>query len=421
MEGNMAGRQLHRLSALRVAKEVAPGHYADGGGLYMQIADSGARSWVFRFKLGGRVREMGLGSLSRVSLGEARKLSTGYREMVREQIDPILARREQQRRQLLDISSDANVTFREAAEAFICVQEPQWRNRKHVQQWRNTLSTYAYPVIGEVRVRDIDTAMIVRILQPIWTKKAETARRVRGRIKAILDAETVMGHRTGSNPARYVDHLQLVLPRSKKRSQVRHHPALPWEDIPGFVRELEQRPRRAARVLHLLILTATRTNEVRFARPEEFDLENGVWSIPGERTKSGRPLRVPLCERAVDIVRSALPKAKYGYLFPGCKEGHPLSNMAMLILLRRMSRHGITVHGFRSTFRDWVAECTEYPDSLAEEALAHIITSQTVAAYRRRDQLERRRLMMEDWGRYCGKVQESTGLMASAVSQAFAA
>ncbi|CAE6838003.1 Prophage integrase IntA [Paraburkholderia aspalathi] len=417
----MAGRQLHRLSALRVAKEVAPGHYSDGGGLYMQIADSGARSWVFRFKLGGRVREMGLGPLSRVSLGEARKLAAEYRDMVRELIDPILARREQQRRQLLDISSDANLTFREAAEAFIRVQEPHWRNRKHVQQWRNTLSRYAYPVIGEVRVRDIDTAMIVRILQPIWTKKAETARRVRGRIKAILDAETVMGHRTGSNPARYVDHLQLVLPRSKKRSQVRHHPALPWEDIPAFVRELEQRPRRAARVLHLLILTATRTNEVRFARPEEFDLDSRVWSIPGDRTKSGRPLRVPLCERAVEIVRSALPKAKYGYLFPGCKEGRPLSNMAMLILLKRMSRHGITVHGFRSTFRDWVAECTEYPDSLAEEALAHVIVSQTVAAYRRRDQLERRRLMMEDWGRYCGNEHEKTASTASAVPQAFAA
>ncbi|MGF6917840.1 tyrosine-type recombinase/integrase [Paraburkholderia sp. 40] len=417
----MSGRQLHRLSALRIAKEVAPGHYADGGGLYMQIADSGARSWVFRFRLDGRLREMGLGPVSRVSLGEARKLAASYREMVSDQIDPILARREQQRRQLLDISADANVTFREAAEAFICAREPEWRNRKHVQQWGNTLKRYAYPVIGEVRVRDIDTAMIVRILQPIWTKKAETARRVRGRIKAILDAETIMGHRTGSNPARYVDHLQLVLPRSKKRSQVRHHPALPWEELPGFIRDLEQRPRRAARVLHLLILTATRTNEVRFARPEEFDLANRIWSIPGDRTKSGRLLRVPLCERAVDIVRSALPRAKYGYLFPGCKEGRPLSNMAMLTLLRRMSRDGITVHGFRSTFRDWVAECTEYPDSLAEEALAHIIVSQTVAAYRRRDQLERRRLMMEDWGRYSGKAQESTVPTASAVSEAFAA
>lgn len=231
---------------------------------------------------------MGLGPLSRVSLGEARKLATQYREMVREQIDPILARREEQRRRLLDISIDANVTFREAAEAFIRAHEPEWRNRKHSQQWGNTLKTYAYPIIGDVRVRDIDTAMIVRILQPIWTKKAETARCVRGRIKAILDAETVMGHRTGSNPARYVDHLQLVLPRSKKRSQVRHHAALPWEDLPTFIQELEQRPRRAARVLHLLVLTATRTNEARFARVDEFDLDNRVGSIPGDRTKSGR-------------------------------------------------------------------------------------------------------------------------------------
>ncbi|MDR8071003.1 tyrosine-type recombinase/integrase [Burkholderia cenocepacia] len=417
----MAGRQLHRLSALRVAKEVTPGHYSDGGGLYMQIADSGARSWVFRFKLNGRVREMGLGPLSRVSLGEARKLAVGYRDMVRDLIDPIFARREQQRRQLLDISPDANVTFREATEAFIRAHEPQWRNNKHVQQWGNTLKTYAYPVIGEVRVRDIDTAMIVRILQPIWTKKAETARRVRGRIKAILDAETVLGHRIGSNPARYADHLQLVLPRSKKRSQVKHHPALPWEDLPAFVRELELRPRRAARVLHLLILTATRTNEVRFARVDEFDLGSRVWTIPGDRTKSGRSLRVPLCTQAVEIVRSALPKAKYGYLFPGCTEGRPLSNMAMLSLLKRMSYSGITVHGFRSTFRDWVAECTDYPDSLAEEALAHVIASQTIAAYRRRDQLERRRLMMEDWGTYCSSGRMVEEPMAPAMPQTFAA
>nr|WP_240655659.1 integrase arm-type DNA-binding domain-containing protein [Paraburkholderia phosphatilytica] len=195
----------------------------------MQIADSGARSWVFRFKLNGRMREMGLGPLSRVSLGEELKLAAGYRDMVRDLIDPILARSEQQRRQLLDISPDANVTFREATEAFIRVHETQWRNRKHVQQWGNTLKTCAYPVIGDVRVRDMDTAMVVRILQPIWTKKAETASRVRGHIKAILDAETVLGHRIGANPARYVDHLQFVLPRSKKRSQVKHHPALPWE------------------------------------------------------------------------------------------------------------------------------------------------------------------------------------------------
>ncbi|WP_230941566.1 tyrosine-type recombinase/integrase [Burkholderia cepacia] len=230
-----------------------------------------------------------------------------------------------------------------------------------------------------------------------------------------------MGHRAGGNPARYVDHLQLVLPRSKKRSQVKHHPALPWEDLPTFIRELELRPRRAARVLHLLILTATRTNEVRFARVEEFDLDNRVRSIPGDRTKSGRPLRVPLCVPAVEIVRATLPKAKYGYLFPGCTEGHPLSNMAMLALLKRMSYSGITVRGFRSTFRDWVAECIDYPDSLAEEALAHIITSQTIAAYRRRDQLERRRLMMEDRGVYCSSGRMLEASMAPVAPQTFAA
>jgi hypothetical protein len=230
----------------------------------MQIAGSGARSWVFLSKLNGCMREMGLGPLSRVALGEVRKLAAGYRHMVRDVIDPILARRQQQRRQLLDISSDANVTFREAAEAFIRAHESQWRNRKHVQQWGNTLKTYAYPVIGDVRVRDIDTAMIVRILPPIRTKKAETARRVRGRTKAILDAEMVLGHRIGSNPARYVDHLQLVLSRSKKRSQVNHHPALPWEscqrssenlsNVPGAQRvycicSSSQRPARTRCVL----------------------------------------------------------------------------------------------------------------------------------------------------------------------------
>lgn len=202
-------------------------------------------------------------------------------------------------------------------------------------------------------------------------------------------------------------------------SKASSSPAL--EDLPAFVCELELRPWRAARVLHLLILTATRTNEVRFTRVEEFDLDSRVWTIPGDRTKSGRSLRVPLCKRAVEIVRNPLPKAKYGYLFPGCTEGRPLSNMAMLSLLKRMSYCGITVHGFRSTFRDWVAECTDYPDSLAEEVLAHVITSQTIAAYRRRDQLERRRLMMEDWGTYCSSGRMLEESMAPVMPQTFAA
>jgi len=243
--------------------------------------------------------------------------------------------------------------------------------------------------------------MIVKIVAPIWLKKGETARRIRGRIKAILDAEAVLGHRSGENPARFSDHLDRVLPRVKKRQQVVHHPALPWEDMPKFIEELKTRPRRAARVLHLLILTATRTNEAIFARVEEFDLEAKVWTIPGERMKMKIAHRVPLSDDAVKLVRAAMEKAKGGWLFPGFKEGKPLSNMAMLLLLRRMNREDITVHGFRSTFRDWVADCTDFPDSLAEQALAHTVKSQTERAYRRRDMLERRRPMMDEWANYC--------------------
>jgi integrase len=236
---------------------------------------------------------MGLGPLSLVSLAAARKDAAECRQLLKERIDPIEARRERRRQQLVEAAASCAVTFREAAEAYINDREPTWNNRKHVQQWRNTMQTYAYPMIGHMPVRDVNTEMIVRILQPIWMKKAETARRVRGRIKAILDAEAVLGHRTGDNPARYVDHLDRVLPRTKKRQQVRHHPALPWEDLPKFIRDLEIRPRRAARALHLLILTTTRTNEVRLAHPEEFDLDSKVWTIPGERMKNGLPFRVP--------------------------------------------------------------------------------------------------------------------------------
>lgn len=397
----MAGRQLHRLNALHVSKEITPGYYADGGGLYLQISTSGSRSWIFRFTIAGRSREMGLGPLSLVPLATARREADECRKLVKQRIDPIEARNRRDRQRLIEAASRNGVTFKEAAELYINNRHSTWKNTKHGKQWRATMVTYAYPVIGQVDVRDINTEMIVRILQPIWIKKAETARRVRGRIKAILDAEEVLGHRDGDNPARYVDHLDRVLPRSKRTQQVQHHPALPWEAIPEFIRELETHPGRAARALHLLILTAVRTNEVRFARVEEFDFDARVWTIPSERMKSGIALRVPLTDRAVEIAQTAMKKARHDYLFPGYKEGMPLSNMAMLKLLRIMARTDITVHGFRSTFRDWVADCTDYPDSLAEQALAHTITSATEAAYRRRDMLERRRAMMDEWARYC--------------------
>lgn len=410
----MAARQLNRLTALGIGKLIEPGYYPDGGGLYLQISASGSRSWIFRFSILGRAREMGLGPLSLVSLAAARKDAAECRAMVKEKVDPIIARD----KRVIERSAESNtVTFKEAAEAFIDGRRSAWRNEKHSKQWTATLDRYAYPVIGHIDVRDIDTEMIVRILQPIWLKKAETARRVRGRVKAILDAETTLGHRSGDNPARYVDHLDRVLPRTKKRQMVKHHPALAWEDMPAFFTQLKTRPKRAARALRLLILTATRTNEVRFAHPEEFDLDAKVWTIPGDRMKCEVELRVPLCDEAVELVRKQIETgAKWGWLFPGYKEEKPLSNMAMLLLLRRMDRTNITVHGFRSTFRDWIADCTDYPDSLAEQALAHTIGSMTVSAYRRRDMLERRRGMMEDWADYCAgrrKVEQLTDASAA--------
>lgn len=402
----MATGQLHRLTAMRVAKEVDPGYYADGGGLYLQISPSGARSWIFMYKLSGRRREMGLGPLSQVSLAAARKEAVGYRELLRQKIDPIEARKGAVRQILIDAAPA--VTFREAAKQYIADRESTWNNAKHAKQWTSTMETYAYPVIGDVLVGDITTEMIVRIIQPIWLKKGETARRVRGRIKAILDAEAVLGHCSGDNPARYADHLDRVLPRVKKRQQVQHHPALPWEDMPTFMKELAARPKRAARALHLLILTAARTNEIQFARVEEFDLTAKVWTVPAERMKMKVEHRVPLSDEAVKVVQDAKTRAKDGWLFPGYKPGRPLSNMAMLLLLRRMDRGDITVHGFRSTFRDWVADCTEYVGELAEMALAHAVKSDTERAYRRGKMVERRRQMMEDWAQYCaGKKVDS--------------
>jgi integrase len=259
--------------------------------------------------------------------------------------------------------------------------------------------------------------MVMRVLQPIWTKKAETASRVRGRIECVLDAAKVLGKRSGENPARWRGHLDKLLPKRERSKKVKHHPALPWQQIPEFMPQLIAREAPAARVLHLLILTCVRTTEALHARPEEFDLERRVWTVPPDRMKMEKELRVPLCADAVRLVQEAMKTADE-YLFPGQKKGKPLSNMAMLNVLDRMGYSHITVHGFRSTFRDWVAECTEYPDSLAEMALAHAVENKVEGAYRRGDMLERRRKMMDDWARYCsgraGVVMQLRGDQAAA-------
>jgi integrase len=395
----MATRQLHRLTALKIGKLDKPGQYPDGGNLYFQISETGSRSWIFRYTLRGRSREMGLGPLTSISLAAARAEAAKCRELLRNGMDPIEARNAEQRMRAQE--STGPRLFKVAAAQYIEKHRGGWKNPKHAQQWENTLATYAHPIIGGHDVRDIDTGLIVRVLHPIWLKKRETAFRLRGRIERILAAEKVLGNRDGENPARWRDHLDTVLPQQNRRKKIKHHPALPWQEIPEFMRALRQQPGTAARMLEHLILTVVRTQEVRFARPEEFSLNYRVWTVPGERMKMELPLRVPMVDRLVELVAEALPSARDGWLYPGRKKGKPLSNMAMLKVLERMGYRHVTAHGFRSTFRDWVAECTEYADSLAEKALAHAIQNESEAAYRRGDMLERRRKLMADWARFC--------------------
>lgn len=343
---------------------------------------------------------MGLGPLSAISLAEARAEAANCRKLLAEGIDPIDARNAER-----DRAAAANpeiLTFQRAAADFIALNRGVWKNEKHAQQWENTLATYAYPIIGKIDVRNVDTSMIVRVLQPIWSTKPETASRMRGRIEAVLDSAKALGKRTGENPARWRGHLDKILPKRDRARRVKHHPALPFAEMATFMNDLRSRPAPAARALELLILTCTRTSETLLAQPEEFDLTRGIWTIPAERMKTKREHRVPLSERAAQIVRIALEGKKPGdYLFPGQRARRPLSNMAMLNMLDRMGHEGITVHGFRSSFRDWVAECTEFSDSLAEMALAHAIENKVEGAYRRGDMLERRRQLMEEWARHC--------------------
>lgn len=395
----MATRQLHRLTALKVGKLDAPGQYPDGGNLYFQISATGSRSWIFKFTLAGRSREMGLGPLSSVSLAAARAEAVKCRDLLRDGVDPIEARNAAHR-----ISSLENAgprLFKAAAADYIAKHRAGWKNRKHAQQWENTIATYAQAILGDQDVRDIDTAMIVRVLQPIWISKRETAFRLRGRLECIIDAEKALGHRDGENPARWRGHLDKLLPKQNRRKKIKHHPALQWQEMPNFMAALRKQPGTAARMLEHLILTVVRTQEVQFARPDEFSMRYRVWTVPGERMKMELPLRVPMVDRLIELVERALPESRDGWLYPGRAKSKPLSNMAMLKLLERMGYSHVTVHGFRSTFRDWVAECTEYADSLAEKALAHAIQNESEAAYRRGDMLERRRKMMADWAAFC--------------------
>lgn len=384
-------------------KNAKPGRHADGGGLHLLVKPSGARSWVYRFMLSGKSRDIGLGAAGPdgISLSQARDARDALRLKVKAGIDPLEERHREAAEAIAaaQAAQVAGMTFKAVAETYIGANEESWRNPKHRQQWRNTLDAYVYPVIGELPVADVSTAHVLKILEPIWKEKAETASRVRGRIETVLDSAKARGYREGENPARWRGHLAQILPARTRLSRG-HHKALAYEQIPAFVAKLQERDAVAALALEFTILTASRSGEVTGAKWSEVDLDKALWTVPAERMKAGKEHRVPLSPRAVAILKSLQPLGSQ-WLFPGAK-GNKLSSMAMGMLMRRM-KVDATVHGFRSGFRDWAAECTGYAHEVAEMALAHTIENKVERAYRRGDLFEKRRRLMDDWAAFCAR------------------
>jgi integrase len=395
-------RSINRLSPRKVATEKERGLHADGGGLYLQVSHFDTKSWIFRFTLNKRSREMGLGPLHTVSLADARLEAETGRKMLREGIDPIEQRNA--RIAARRIEGVKHMTFMECAEAYIRSHGAAWKNVKHASQWRNTLKTYAYTHFGNLPVQAVDTGMVMKALEPIWSKKPETANRVRGRIEAVLDWAAVREYRQGENPARWRGHLNKLLPARSKVRKVKPHAALAYPETGSFIADLRQCEGNSAKGLEFLILTAARTGEVIAATWDEIDFAKKVWTIPAERMKSDKEHRVPLSQSAVHVLEHMNSTKKSEHVFPGRRADTHLTNMAFLQLLRRMGRDDLTVHGFRSTFRDWAAERTNFPGEVAEMALAHSIGDKVEAAYRRGDLFDKRRHMMDAWATYCAHI-----------------
>ena len=394
-------RKLSNALTSLTVKNARPGRHADGAGLHLLVKESGARSWVYRFMLKGKSRDIGLGTAGPhgISLAAARDLASALRLKVKAGIDPLAERHREASEALAaaQAAQIAGITFKAVAEAYIGANEASWRNDKHRQQWRNTLASYVYPVMGELPVADIATAHVLKILEPIWQDKPETASRIRGRIETVLDAAKARGYRDGENPARWRGHISQILP-PRSRLTRGHHKAMAYDAIPAFTAQLREREAMAALALEFVILTATRTSEALGATWTEVDLDKAIWTVPASRMKAGKEHRIPLSPRAVEILEASKLLGKAN-LFPADKGGK-LSSMAMSMLLRRM-KLDCTVHGFRSGFRDWAAECTGYAHEVCEMALAHVIGNKSEAAYRRGDLFDKRRRLMADWAGFC--------------------
>jgi len=396
------GRAIGKLSALTASRTTTPGYLGDGGGLYLQVSPAGTKSWIYRFRspVTGRMREMGLGSFPTITLARARLLATQAREMVATGRDPINDRdaaRAQARAQ-----ASGTRTFAQCSAAYIDAHRAGWRNDKHAAQWASTLTTYADPVLGTTPVQEINTAMVLRVLEPIWRTKPETASRLRGRIESVLAWATTHGYRRGDNPARWRGHLDNLLPARTAVRAVEHHAALPYAQIHEFMADLRTRDGMAARALVFAILTAARSGEVRGATWDEIDLPGKTWTVPASRMKARREHRVPLSDGAVALL-TALPRmADTNLVFPAPRGG-PLSDMSLTAVLRRMGRADVTCHGFRSTFRDWAGETTAFPREVIEHALAHQLKDKAEAAYQRGDLLAKRARLMQAWADYCNR------------------
>lgn len=400
----MGKHTLNRLSAREIKAAAVRGYYADGGGLYFRVSAFDTRSWAFRFTMLGKAREMGLGAYPDVSLAEARDRAAEARRLLRDGVDPIEARKTARTATAAAVA--AAFTFEQCTDAFVDKQSAEWKNAKHEAQWRSTLEKYAYPVIGKVLVRDVTDHHVLQILEPIWQTKTETASRVRGRIEAVLDYATAKKYRSGDNPARWRGFLDKHLPKPKKIAKVKHHPALTYNELGAFFAELKEQTGMGARALEFCILTAARSGEVRGATRSEVDLDAGTWTIPAARMKAEKEHRVPLSPKAVQLLK-ALPRIDDSdLLFPSTKNT-PLSDMTLTAVLRRMARTGITVHGFRSTFRDWAGETTAYPREVIEHALAHQLKDKAEAAYARGTLFAKRRKLMEDWAKFAATKRTS--------------
>lgn len=396
-------RRGERLSALDVKRVTATGLYADGLNLNLQVSASGGKSWIFRYKVAGEETWLGLGPLHTVSLAEARIRAREMRLLLLDGKDPKSERDASKR--ALQLASAKTVTFDEAAKVYIDTHCIRWRNPKHIAQWRNTIRDYASPVIGKLPMAAVDTQLVSRVLEPLWVEKNETAMRLRGRMERILAWATVREYRQGENPARWRNHLKELLPDISRSGRIVHHPSLPYSELPAFLQLLRAQPGIAARALEFAVLTAARTGEVIGARWEEFDLAGKGWTVPAVRMKTKHEHWTPLSPPALALLK-AVPQAS-DFVFFGSKHNKPISNMAMAAVLKRMERPDITVHGFRSSFRTWTDERTNYETQVAEFALAHGIEDKTQQAYRRGRFEEKRRKLAAEWARYC--LTESTG------------